>query len=155
MSVMISDDKKELIVTCGCGCEEAIHLRIEPFDNDNENYIFLTYLNSNFYRDQCQSIVNVIRMKLRKIWSIIHNKDYTYSDILLSKEEFNKFKEYINSYGDANLPNSFNIIRNELMNHGDLYDGFLASIKSALREIDVETDNYDGVATSILNRIIG
>ena len=59
MSVMISDDKKELIVTCGCGCEEAIHLRIEPFDNDNENYIFLTYLNSNFYRDQCQSIVNV------------------------------------------------------------------------------------------------
>ena len=92
---------------------------------------------------------------MRKIWSIIHNKDYTYSDILLSKEEFNKFKEYINSYGDANLPNSFNIIRNELMNHGDLYDGFLASIKSALREIDVETDNYDGVATSILNRIIG
>ena len=155
MSVMISDDKKELIVTCGCGCDEAIHFQIAPFDDDNDDYAFITYMNSNFYRDQGQSIINIIRMKLSKIWSIIRNKDYTYSDLLLSKKEFNKFKEYINSYGDANMAQVSNIMRTELMKHGDLYDGFLASISSALGEVNIDTNSYNRIAKVILNRIIG
>lgn len=27
MSVMISNDKKELIVNCKCGCEDTIHIK--------------------------------------------------------------------------------------------------------------------------------
>lgn len=28
MAVMISEDKKDLIVTCKCGCGEAVHLTV-------------------------------------------------------------------------------------------------------------------------------
>lgn len=28
MSVMILEDKKELIVTCKCGCQDTIHIRV-------------------------------------------------------------------------------------------------------------------------------
>lgn len=28
MAVMISEDKKDLIVTCKCGCDEGVHLHI-------------------------------------------------------------------------------------------------------------------------------
>ena len=32
MSVMISDDKKELIVTCKCGCQDTIHIKVDDKD---------------------------------------------------------------------------------------------------------------------------
>ena len=34
MSVMISGDKKELIVTCKCGCQDAIHIKVDDKDKD-------------------------------------------------------------------------------------------------------------------------
>lgn len=32
MPVMISDDKKELIVTCECGCQDAFHIKVDDTD---------------------------------------------------------------------------------------------------------------------------
>ena len=29
MAVMISEDKKELIVTCKCGCQDTIHIKVD------------------------------------------------------------------------------------------------------------------------------
>lgn len=46
------------------------------------------------------------------------------------------------------------VLRNELWNHGVLYDGFLASIKSALNECPADEDN-DFKAKAVLRRIIG
>lgn len=46
------------------------------------------------------------------------------------------------------------VLRNELMKHGDLYDGFLASIRSAIREMDDEMYD-DELAKKILKRVIG
>ena len=34
--------------------------------------------------------------KLKKIWAIICNKDFYYSDIVMTKEDFKEFKEWIN-----------------------------------------------------------
>ena len=98
MSVMVSEDKKELIVTCECGCENAIRIRVDDTDKDYDCYAIQTYMNGNWYRDQEDTVIRCIGRKLKKIWAIIRNKDYYYSDVLMSREDFQKYKEYINQF---------------------------------------------------------
>ena len=98
MSVMISEDKKELIVTCKCGCQDTIHIKVDDEDKDADYYAIQTYMNGNWYRDQDDTIFRCIGRKLKKIWAIIRNKDYYYSDVLMSREDFKKYKEYINQF---------------------------------------------------------
>lgn len=47
------------------------------------------------------------------------------------------------------------ILRNELMKKGDLYDGFVASICSSLRESGVYEPDVEDMAKRVLNRIVG
>ena len=35
------------------------------------------------------------KSKLRKIWRILRNKDYCYSEVLLHKSEMEEFKEFL------------------------------------------------------------
>lgn len=52
MSIMMSKDKKELIVTCKCLCGDTVHFcKIEDTDDTEKEYAFMTYLNSNWYND--------------------------------------------------------------------------------------------------------
>lgn len=97
MAVMISDDKKDLIVTCSCGCDSAIHIKIDK--EDNEEFLYQTYMNGNWYRDQNDRVIRTIIRKMKKIWAIIRNKDFYYSEIIMSKEDFRKYKEYIDGWG--------------------------------------------------------
>lgn len=46
-------------------------------------------------------------------------------------------------------------LRNELMKKGDLYDGFVASIGSSLRESGVYEPDIEDIAKRVLKRIIG
>lgn len=93
MALLLSNDNKELIVTCDCGCENGFYIRI---DDLGDNYFaFLSYMNGNFYTDQ-KGFFSIFLNKLRKIWAVIANKDYYYSDVVMSKDDFEKFKEYIN-----------------------------------------------------------
>lgn len=46
------------------------------------------------------------------------------------------------------------VVRDELLKHGDLYDGFLASINGTLKEIPTGMGLHD-VAEKILDRLIG
>lgn len=94
MSILFHNKKNELIVTCECGCEESAHIKIEE---DDELYLFLTYMNGKFYNCS-DSIWETVKRKCKKIWCIIRNKDYYYSDIIMNKEDFKKFKEYINQF---------------------------------------------------------
>lgn len=108
MSVLKSEDDKDLIVTCRCGCDEGLHIRIEHddpavnIDPENDIYCYATCLNSNWYRDQGKKMKYVIWDKLKKIWAIIRNKDFYYSEILMTRKDFEVFREYINEVGDAN-----------------------------------------------------
>lgn len=95
MSVLLNKTKDELIVTCDCGCDESFHIRIE---NELEDFAFLNYMKSNWYADQDCTHKNVFLIKLKKIWSIIRGKDYHYSDIIMSKEDFETFVKYINKF---------------------------------------------------------
>lgn len=57
------------------------------------------------------------------------------------------------------ISESVAVIRNELLKHGEFYDGFLASIESSLREQDVQGlpfgDTQSEIAEKILKRIVG
>lgn len=95
MAVLKTKNETELIVSCKCGCEDGIHLRV---DKDNDDwYAIMTYINGNFYRDQ-SNIFYTLKNKIRKIWAIIRNKDYYYSDVNMSKKEYQEFKDYINKF---------------------------------------------------------
>ena len=93
MSILKSDDGKELIVSCSCGCDNGIHINIKM---DDDVYAWVTYMNGNWYRDQNKKILYILRDKLRKIWAIIRNKDFYYSEILMTRKDFEEFREYIN-----------------------------------------------------------
>lgn len=59
----------------------------------------MSYMNGNFYKDQ-YGMLGILKEKLKKIWAIIRNKDYYYSDVVMNGEDFNRFKEYINQFGE-------------------------------------------------------
>ena len=94
MSVLKTKDNKEMIISCGCGCGNSVHFKIVKEDCDM--YCLMTFTNGNWYRDQNDTILRVIERKIKKIISIIRNKDYVYSDLILTKEDFEEFKEYVN-----------------------------------------------------------
>lgn len=97
MAVLKNKDGKELYIDCCCGCDSGIRFKIEPFDEDFDHYFFMTYTNGNFYKEQGDTIFGVLYKKLEKIWAIIRNKDFYYSELTMTKDEFNEFREYINS----------------------------------------------------------
>ena len=56
-----------------------------------EDYCFMTYLSGNWYKEQAGFI-----KKLKKIWAIIRNKDFYYSEIILNKKDWEEYKKWIN-----------------------------------------------------------
>lgn len=96
MAVLKSKDNKELIISCKCGCDEGVHIKIDDSCGD---YAYQVFTNGNFYKEQ-YGMFGVLKEKLKKILAIIRNKDYYYSDIIMSKEDFNEFKDWINQFGE-------------------------------------------------------
>ena len=90
MAVMISNNKEDLVITCGCECDDAIHIKVNNQSEDTDYYMVQTYMNGNWYRDQDDGALRCIGRKLKKIWAIIRNKDYYYSEIIMSREDFQR-----------------------------------------------------------------
>ena len=97
MSALFNSDKSELIITCNCGCEDAIHIKIAETEKDYGIYCYLTYMNSNWYREQDDKLLRCIGRKLKKIWAILRNKDFYYSEIVMNKADLEEFKKFVNS----------------------------------------------------------
>ncbi len=100
MSIMMSKDKKELIVTCSCGCDDGVHIIKANSDEYDGSVAYLSYISGNFYKEQENILFGVFKNKLKKILAIIRNKDFYYSDVRMSKEDFQQFKDYINQFGE-------------------------------------------------------
>ncbi len=96
MAVLKNKDGKELLVDCCCGCDEGIRFRVDKWD-DHDYYCFMSYTNGHFYTEQASTLWGVLIKKLEKIWAIIRNKDFYYAEVTMTKDEFNEFREYINS----------------------------------------------------------
>lgn len=98
MSVLMTEDKKELIATCHCGCDEGIRVAVYQEDFDKDSYAFVTYLKGHFYSEQDRTLLKVLFWKLKKIWKILIGKDFYYSEIIMNKDEYEEFKRYINQF---------------------------------------------------------
>ena len=98
MSVLMTRDKKELIVTCDCGCRQAFNICIDDQDKELDLYFFLCYMKNNTYTEYDKNPLRAFKIKMRKIWYIIRGKDYCYSDVVMRKEDFLQFKNYINQF---------------------------------------------------------
>lgn len=83
------------IVTCDCGCGSGVEFRVIHI-NDDDTYALGTFFSGSFYLEQYSGFDRFLK-KCRKIWAVITNKDYQYTDILMSKKEWNTFKEIINN----------------------------------------------------------
>lgn len=90
MAVLRNKDNTEFYIDCDCTCDTGIRFRINKDEFDE--YCFMSYTSGNFYTEQS----GTLRKKLKKLWAIIRNKDFYYSDIILNKEQFEEFKEYLN-----------------------------------------------------------
>lgn len=90
-------DKQELIVTCNCGCEEAFHLKVNR-DEEDDFYSVLYFMKSNFDTEYAISPWRAFKIKMRKIWCILRNKDYYYSDVILTKADFAELKRYLGQF---------------------------------------------------------
>lgn len=95
MAVLKNKNGTEMYIDCKCGCDDGIRFKIHKDDFDD--YCWWTYTNGNYFSEYGETTWRVFCKKMRKIWAIIRNKDYYYSDIIMTKEEFEEFKEYVNS----------------------------------------------------------
>ncbi len=93
MAFMVSKDGKDALVDCSCGCSEGLRINVK---GDDDGFFWISYISGNFYKEQDMTGWRVFVKKLKKIWRIIRNKDFYYSEIALTKGEFEEFREYIN-----------------------------------------------------------
>ena len=98
MAVFMTKDKKEIIVTCKCGCEASFHIAIDDSEKESNYYAFMCFLKGNFETEQYKNPWHAFMEKIRKIWVILIGKDYCYSDTIMSKDEFEEFKKCINQF---------------------------------------------------------
>ena len=109
MAVLRTEDGRELILTCRCGCDDGIHFKI---DKDFDDYMYMTYTNGNFFRDQDDTFIRNFIRKLHKIFAILFNQDYYYAEAVFSKDDFEAFREYINSFA-VHKENSTDAVDNQ------------------------------------------
>ena len=69
---------------------------ISGFPKEEDMFCYVTILSVNWYRSQGKTLGYIIKGKLKKIWAIIRNKDFYYSEICMNREDFKVFREYIN-----------------------------------------------------------
>ena len=93
MAVMRNASGTDIMLDCRCGCDDGVRIRVDRDDPDY--YCFMTYTNGEFYRAQGDTFWGVFCKKMKKIWAILRNKDYYYSEIVMSNIEFNTFREYL------------------------------------------------------------
>lgn len=55
----------------------------------------MSYTSADFYKNQT-TWFSRLKLKLQKIWAIIRDKDFYYSEVCMTKEEFQDFKKIIN-----------------------------------------------------------
>ena len=88
--ITYSRDDKKCVLSCKCGCGDSVQLVIEE---DDDLYFFQTLLDCAWNYEQRGWL-----WRFKKIWAILRNKDYHYSEICLNKEEFEEYKEWINRF---------------------------------------------------------
>ena len=98
MSVLMTKDKKELVVTCSCRCGQSFNILIDDEWKEDNYYSVLCFMKSNSDSEYYKNPWRAFKIKMKKIWFILRGKDYCYSDTVMTKEDFEVFKEYVNQF---------------------------------------------------------
>lgn len=98
---MVFEKQDNIYVDCHCGCDEGLRIIIDEED-PYDLYFIVTLTSGNFYKEQ-ENWRDRFKLKCKKIWSIIRNKDFHYSEICMTKEEFEEFRTVINNVGKENI----------------------------------------------------
>lgn len=97
---------------------------------------------------------------MKKCRSIDYHADadsiptFTFEIMALSDIEVNH-ADICFKYHPESVVEAVKILRHELMLHGEVYEGFLGSIKSALNDMRDDASSINKAAEKILGRIIG
>lgn len=89
---MYSKDNKELIIDCNCSCSEGVKVKIVK---EEDYYFYMSYISGKYNTQQEQRIWRVFCNKIKRIWNVIRGKDYCFSEICMSKEDFQEYKKFI------------------------------------------------------------
>lgn len=98
-SVLSNKEGTDFAISCDCGCKNTI--RIEKIIDETGNLISIGFLTDNYYNKQ-QTIWSIIKEKVKKIKCILTNKDFYHFEIILTNDQFNEFREYIDRLDDKN-----------------------------------------------------
>ena len=97
MPAFMTEDKRQLILDCKCGCDDAMKFIVDLEDADSDIIMFTTFLTGKWYAKQ-ENFRSRFMDKAKRIWRVLRNKDYCYAEQVLTKEDFRIFKEYINQF---------------------------------------------------------
>lgn len=89
-----SADENNIYADCHCGCDSGLRIRVDREDI-GELYVVVSYTSADFYKDQA-TWFSRLKLKLQKIWAILRDKDFHYSEVCMTKEEYQDFKKIIN-----------------------------------------------------------
>ena len=84
-----ADDKKAAMF-CRCGCSNGIVMQFYPDDD----MLILSLASGRFSTDQ-KGLFSCIKEKLKRMWFIIRNKEYSYFEIVMEKDDVKGFKEFV------------------------------------------------------------
>ena len=91
MATFQTKDGDGLYLDCSCGCGEGLKVEVR---RDADLYVLLSYTSGNFYRAQ-ESGWRRFRKKLKKIFCILRNREYVYSEICMTRSDLEEFKAYV------------------------------------------------------------
>ena len=91
--IYAAKEQKDFIVTCNCGCNEGLVFQFQK-DPDCDDFVYISLIQSQWYANQ-DRFLDRWKKKLKKIGSILRNNDYTYSEIVMKKEEFHELANTI------------------------------------------------------------
>lgn len=91
--MILSDtERKFIVIRCECGVE-TMEIQKERFGEANEYFISIS--TQEFYSKQ-RGIMQIIKDRLKFVWFALSGKEYRLMELILTEEDFSKFKELVN-----------------------------------------------------------
>lgn len=86
----MENNNLEHTIFCSCGCNDGVILKYDK-DKFGAN---MSLVSDNFYFMQITTWER-FKEKIKRIWRIIRNKEYSYFDICIEPNEIEAFKRFV------------------------------------------------------------
>ena len=86
-----SKDHQSVFVNCSCGCGEGLEIRLNKYSQE-EGDICISMVESKWYSEQIGGWAH-LKKKVKRLWRLVCNKDYYYSELILKNEQLTQLIE--------------------------------------------------------------